>query len=147
MSLSLPFQFTEPEWTAIRSLPVDDVIQLATHLDLAPPEDIDKRQVLERCIPRLVDRLQRDGIPLTKYDTEDIQALTEPQRRAMGRLLGLRGTPSARSILRSGVKVTRAYQKQVLNDTIPYMTPILLGPIIRLTLVRMGEATSGAKTV
>ena len=131
------FQFTSEEWSALAALPDDDVVRLATHLDFAPPEEIDARQLLEQCMPKLVDELEKNGIPLTKYDHDDLTAFDERQRRALAHLLRLRGTPSVRTLVRAGTRVTRSYQKKMLNDAIPYMVPLLLTPVVRLTLQRL----------
>ena len=44
------FEFTVEEWSTLCSLPAEDVVRLATHLNYAPPEEIDRRRLLEECM-------------------------------------------------------------------------------------------------
>ena len=73
------------------AVPVEDVIELAADLDVIIPERVDRRTLLETCVPLIIARGQRTGLPFSKYDLEDLKELGSEQLTALGRIQGLRG--------------------------------------------------------
>ena len=126
----MTFRLLDEEWALLTSLPVDDLVALAADLDVVIPHDVDRRELLERCIPLLVELAEREGLPFSKYDGPDLDELPTAQLTAIGRLLGLHGTMTSRAIVRTGQRKWRR-NKARTSQAIPMVLPVLLGPVAR----------------
>jgi hypothetical protein len=123
---------TDSEWAFLSHIPEGDLVDLAVDLDIVAPAVVDGRELLERCIPPLLARFATEGLPLSKYDREDIVALPEPHRAAIAGLLGLPPDASIDRILRVGQRVYRAYRKQAGDSPVALLLPSLLPALARI---------------
>jgi hypothetical protein len=130
------FRLLDEEWALLTSLPVDDIVALAADLDVVIPHDVDRRELLERCIPLLFQLAEKEGLPFSKYDGPDLDELPAPHLTAIGRLLGIRGQVTVRAVLRIGQRKWRR-NKARTSEAIPMVLPVLLGPVARYASERI----------
>src|SRR5690606_10461169 len=91
--------------------PEQDLVEIAAELDLLVPERIEARTLIEECMPLILDRARAEGLPFSRYDLDDIEALSAPHRGAIARLQGLSDAASPARIVRAGEKVYKTYLK------------------------------------
>ena len=123
------FELTEAEWDMVKHLPELDLVDLAAELELIPPAEIDRRSLVVQCVLRMVVLAQEDGLPFSKYDRDDLDALAPEQLAVLAGLLGTRTT--VRAVLARGQKTWKAWQKTRPNSQVALMTPLLLSAIVR----------------
>ncbi len=124
----MPFAMTDAEAEAVRFLLVGDLVELAVELDFLPPEKVDRRQLLEQLIPRLLELAQREGLPFSKYDAEELSELPQDHRTALAQAMGW--PADVRSMVKAGEKVYRTYRKRG-SSQVPLLLPSLLTPLAR----------------
>lgn len=125
------FALTDEEWTLLASIPVSDVVDLAVTLDLAPPSEIGRRELFDACVPRIVAFVEVHGLPLSKYDADDLHELSGAERTALAELAGLSSRSEVRHLIKAGEKVYKTLQKEREDHPVAYMLPILLRPLVR----------------
>lgn len=128
----MTFELNEAEWALLEHLPVQELVALAADLDVVIPGEIDRRSLASHCIPLMLTRACAEGLPLSKYDQADLEALSPEGLAALAAVQGVRGTPSVRSVLKAGQKAYRTLEKQRRGPS-PFaaMVPILMGPLVR----------------
>lgn len=129
----MTFSLDDAEFELIRNVPAADLVSLAADLDMVPPAEIDRRALVEQCVPRMLARARADGgLPLSKYDAADVQALSPDDLRVLAAIQGTRS--DAKAVLRAGARLYRAREKHRLTRTDPYayFIPLLLAPLLRL---------------
>lgn len=122
----MPFALTTSEAEQLGYVPVDDLVDLATELDMAPPAEIDRIGLLTECIPRLLDRGRDKGLPFSKYDEDDLVELPQEHRQALADALGW--SSDVRSMLKAGAKV---YKSTSARSQVALLLPSLLKPLAR----------------
>lgn len=127
----MTFELLEPEWELVRNVPLSDLIELAADLGVILPEEVDRRQLVVISLPYLLERARDDGLPLSKYDAPDIEALPPEDLAMVAELQGLKPSASVRAVMRAGAKVTKTYARNRPNNPYPYMLPLLLGTLLR----------------
>lgn len=120
---------TDEELERFQNLPETDLVDLAIELDIAVGERISRLALLEEVIPALAELARDEGLPLSAYDLEDLQALPADHLRALAERLRL--APDPKTIIRAGEKVYRVYRKKRERSQIPLLLPMLLGPLAR----------------
>jgi hypothetical protein len=131
----MSFQLTDLEWSMLRKVPVEELIELAADLAVLIPEGADRRTLIESSVPRIVDRGRQEHLPFSKYDLDDLKALSQAQLDTLGDIQGVRKPASVRSVLRVGQRAYKARQKNRMgSDPFAYMIPILLTPILRCAM-------------
>ena len=104
-----------------------DLVDLAVELDYVPEAQIDRAQLLSFLIPRLVDLAEKEGLPFSKYDLDDLSELPDVHRSALALRMGWEATPAA--MLRKGERVYRSYRSTRRNSQVAQLLPTLL-PIV-----------------
>ena len=84
----------------------------------------------------LHDRAVEVGLPFSKYDREDLEALQPDQLAAIARLLDLRPPASVDAVLRAGQRVYNWYQKNNPGSAVALLQPMLLTAIARAAAAR-----------
>ncbi len=120
------FALTDGESQLLGFVPVDDLVDLATELDMAPPQDIDRLGLLTECIPRLLEHGRRHGLPLSKYDADDLGELPQDHRQALASALGW--DSDVPSMIKAGAKV---YKRTSSRSQVALLLPSLLKPLAR----------------
>jgi len=110
-------------------LPETDLADLAIDLDLIPEERIDRKQLLLEMLPRLLSLAGAEGLPFSKWDLEDLEALPEAHRSALAAVMGWPSDP--KSMVKAGEKVFKVYRKTRTRSQIPLTLPLLLPTLAR----------------
>ena len=134
MTETMTFELTHTEWLQLRGLPEVELVALAADLSVCPPESIDKKALLEACVPLIVERARVEGLPFSKYDREDLEALTPEHLTAIGRLQGIKGRVKVAGILKVGARVYRTYTKVRPDNPVALMLPMLLTAVARASM-------------
>ena len=126
---------TPEELAMFKNLPEEELVDLAVDLDVPVPEEIDLKGMLATVIHQLADLGEREGLPYSDYDAEDLAALNEFELRAIANLNGIdrhadRKT-TIRGLLKSGKKIYKVYRKTRPKSQIPMYLPMLLAPLAR----------------
>jgi hypothetical protein len=131
----MTFSLQPDEWTLLENVAREDLIQFVADLDvIIPAGEIDRRALFELAIPKVVARIRAEGIPLTKYDREDLEALSTDELGALCTLAGVR-RPTVSGLMKAGVKVYKTRQKvKQGSDPYAFMIPMLLAPVIRCAM-------------
>ncbi len=127
--MPLRFVLTPEEAQGLEYLPDKDLADWAVELDMVPEEEIDRLALVEELVPRLMSLAQREGLPFSKYDHQDLAELPASHREALARAMGWR--PDVRAMIRAGERVWRVYRKNRPGSQVPIMLPILLRPLAR----------------
>ena len=128
------------ELAIFENAPEDDLVDLAIDLDVMVPNEIVRAQLLSACVKSLRDLAQREGLPFSPYDAEDLDALTQDELDGVARLCGIQPGKKAETIermLKAGKKVYKIYRKHRKRSQVPLYLPMLLAPLARL--VATGE--------
>lgn len=121
-------RLTPEELTLFANIPEADLVEFAVDLDLAFPEIVDRRAILEEAIVELARVARTRGLPLSDYDRDDLEALPAAHLRALANLCG--APPHVDGLLKAGRKSYKAYKNNVMAS-IPMMVPMLLRPLAR----------------
>lgn len=126
---------TPHELSMFQNAPEDELVDLAIDLDVPVPAEIDLGGLLDAVVRNLADLAQREGLPFSHYDVDDLDALAEFELRAIAELNGVDvHTDRARQIqglLKTGKKVYKAYRKTRPKSQIPMYLPMLLSALAR----------------
>jgi hypothetical protein len=121
-------RLTPEELALFANIPEADLVEFAVDLDLAFPEVVDRRAILEEAIAALARVARTRGLPLSDYDRDDLEALPGAHLRALANLCGAPQTVDG--LLKAGRKSYKAYKGNLMSP-IPMMVPMLLGPLAR----------------
>lgn len=126
---------TPHELSMFQNAPEDELVDLAIDLDVPVPAEIDLGGLLDAVVRNLADLAQREGLPFSPYDHDDLEALAEHELRAIAELNGVDvNADSARQIqglLKTGKKVYKTYRKTRPKSQIPMYLPMLLSALAR----------------
>jgi len=121
----------KPEERALlEQVPAKDLAEMAMDLDVLLDAEIDRDKLLEQCLDALLERAGREGLPLSKYDADDLEALPEPHLQALGAHMGLRRV-TVKTLLRQGAKTWRQYRKHRPKSQVALLVPLFLAPLAR----------------
>lgn len=123
------FVFTPAELTLCENLPDGNIIALAAELNLLIPERISRIELLTDAIVQLAELATREGLPLSRYDRDDLADLPSSHLAALARLCRTR--PTVDALLKAGQKVYKTYTKHRSQSPIAMMLPMLLAPLAR----------------
>jgi hypothetical protein len=123
------FVLTPAELAVCENLPEDTLIELAAELNLLIPESISRSELLADAIKRIAALAQREGLPFSRYDRDDLEALPTAHMEALARLCGSR--PTVNGMLKGGQKVYKTYTRLRPQSPIAMMLPMLLIPLAR----------------
>lgn len=127
----MPFRLLPHEHELVARIPKEDITEMAVDLDLLLDEGFDRHSLLERCIDAILERAAAEGIPLSKYDADDLEELPPEHLQALGAAAGISGKVTVRAMLKAGAKTWRQYQKHRPKSATALLIPTLLGPLAR----------------
>ena len=136
----MTFQLTPEEIAMFDNAPEDDLVDLAIDLDVAVPDEIIRANLVNACVKSLRDLAQREGLPFSAYDADDLDALSQDELDGVARLCGIEPAQKPETIermLKAGKKVYKIYRKHRTRSQVPLYLPMLLAPLARL--VASGE--------
>lgn len=117
-------ELTETELAMFAAIPEVELVDLAIELDIAVGASIDRAELLAKAVDGLADLAQREGLPFSPYDEDDLAALPQDHLAALARCIGAPATVPG--VLKRGAKVYKTYRKTRGNSQIPLMLPMLL---------------------
>lgn len=130
--MTSPTPLTDAEWSVLAGLTPDDLVDLAVRLDVVIPANPEPRALLEATLPRLIAAYRSRGVPLSQYDHEDVAALSAQERATLASLQGLGAKASVRQIMAVGAKAYKSWSPRGTHHPVPFLTPVLLKPMLRL---------------
>ena len=125
----MPATLSSEEIQVLANIPEGDLIDLAAELDVAIPEQIDRVALTVTVLERLAALGEQEGLPLSDYDRDDLEALPVDHRRALAGLLGVPADVSG--MLKAGKKVYKIYRKTRPRSQVALLLPMMLGPLAR----------------
>ena len=121
--------FTPTERAMLDNLPESELVELAAELGVAVPAVIRRQELMEQVMHELACHVRIHGLPLSRYDEEDLAALSPAELAALARLVGVE--PRVRDLLRAGRKAYKTYTRRKSSCPIALMVPTLLAPLAR----------------
>ena len=121
--------FTAEERAILANMPEDDIVELAAELGVTVPGVIRREELMERVIAELARHIRIHGLPLSKWDEEDLRALSPTEVAGLAQLVGVSATVA--DLMKAGKRAYKAYSKRSVGSPIPLMVPTLLGPLAR----------------
>ncbi len=126
---------TPHELSMFQNAPEDELVDLAIDLDVPVPAEIDLGGLLDAVVRNLASLAQREGLPFSAYDEDDLKALGEYELRAIAELNGVDintdGPRQIQGLLKTGKKVYKTYRKTRPKSQIPMYLPMLLAALAR----------------
>lgn len=127
---------TPQEQSLLAQVPNEDLALMAVELDLLLDAELDRDRLLAGCVTALLDRAEVEGLPLSKYDADDLAALPPAHLEALGRHVGVKGRVTVRAMLKHGARTWRQYRKNRPKSPTALLVPLLLGALARGALIR-----------
>lgn len=121
--------FTPQEAAALANLPHSELVDVAVELDILVPARVERLELLGQVIVALEERARAEGLPLSAYDREDLEALPAAHRAALARLIGQ--SDDVEAILKAGAKVSKRYRSARPRSAVVLLLPSLLAPLAR----------------
>lgn len=112
----------------------EEVVNFCIDLDIIPDEPFTVDDVVERVVEALAERASRGGLPLTKYDAEDLRKFSTAELTALARGLRLKPRPDhgAEQLVAQIIRGSRrAHRKLPRRSQIPMMLTYFLPALIR----------------
>ena len=100
----MPSFFTASERTMLANMPENDIVELAAELSVSVPETIQREELMQKVIVELARHVRVHGLPLCRYDVDDLEALSPLELAGLARLVGV--SASVPELLKAG---KRAY--------------------------------------
>jgi len=123
---------TDAEWSFLCNIPEHDLVDAAIDLDLLIPGTIERRALTAAIVPLVLARARAEGLPLSKYDLDDLEGLPAAHLAAIARLQQLPERAAVRDVLRAGQRVYKTYKKTRPNNPVALLIPTLLGVLGRV---------------
>ncbi len=133
---------TPHELSMFQNAPEDELVDLAIDLDVPVPAEINLGGLLDAVVRNLADLAQREGLPFSPYDKEDLEGLAEHELRAIAELNGVDssgdGAKQIQGLMKTGKKVYKVYKKTRPKSQIPMYLPMLLPALARYLVAQKG---------
>ncbi len=111
-----------------------EVVDFCIELDVIPDEPFAVDAVIDRVVDALVDRAGREGLPLSKYDAEDLRRFSAAELAALARGLGARpgNGHGPDQLIDQIIKASRkACRKLPRRSQLPLMLTYFLPAVVR----------------
>lgn len=125
----MAFQLEAQELAPCMNLPEDSLVGLAAELNLLVPDQISRTALLAQTVELIVALAEKEGLPFSKYDREDLAALPPAHLAALARLC--KATPTVDGIIKSGRKVYKMYRRQRTDSHVALTLPMLISAVAR----------------
>lgn len=125
----MPSFFTASERIMLANMPENDIVELAAELSVTVPETIQREELMQKVIVELARHVRVHGLPLSRYDADDLEALSPVELAGLARMVGV--SASVPELLKAGKRAYKAYRNRKATSPIPLMVPTLLAPLAR----------------
>ena len=118
----------------IASVQEEEMVSLCIELGIIPDEPFRVEDVVDRVLDALTDQARRVGLPISKYDKEDLLAFSTQELRALAAALGVKPNPDhdpprlSEAIIH---RMRRVPRKLPRRSQIPLMLPLFLPALVR----------------
>lgn len=129
MSEPMSVDFTASEQAALHNLPHSELVDLAVELDILVPAQIDTLGLFGQIVAALAGRAKADGLPLSAYDRDELEALAPAELQALARLCGC--PPTVEALIKQGAKSAKRFSAGRAMSPVVLIVPTLLGPLAR----------------
>ena len=120
---------THSERQLLGNIPESELAELAAELSIAVPDRIDGPTLAAQCIVALAQLARTEGLPLSRYDAPDLEALTPEELHALAELCGY---PSdLQGMLKAGGKIYKSWRRSRPRSPIALFLPLFLAPLAR----------------
>ncbi len=112
----------------------EEMVSFCIELDLVPDEPFAIDAVVDRIFEALVDRARTEGLPLSKYDADDLSAFGEAEIARFAEALGVRfaGKGGKDAIIDALIgRMKKVGRKLPRRSQIPMMLPYFLPALVR----------------
>ena len=112
----------------------EEMVSFCIELDLVPDEPFDIDTVLDTAFERLVAWIRVEGLPLTKYDADDLSRFGDGEIAAFAAALGVKVAPkhTKDQVIDALIaKMKRVGRKLPRRSQIPMMLPYFLPALVR----------------
>lgn len=112
----------------------EDLVSFCIEFDLVPDEPFRVDDVVDRVFEALVDRARVEGLPISRYDAEDLSGFAPGPLAAFAAGLGVKTRPgddSADIIADIVLRMRRATRRLPRNSQIPFFLPYFLPALVR----------------
>jgi len=123
-------KLTPEELANFVTYPEEELVEVAIDLEIPVGESIVLEDMLAMIVERLANLAVTEGLPLSQYDADDINALPEEHCKALMLAMGKKKSVSA--LIKTGQKIYKNYNKRKNSSPIPMVCPMLLGPVSRV---------------
>ena len=120
---------TPGERQILGQIPESDLASLAAELSIAVPDQIDGASLAVECIVSLAQLARTEGLPLSKFDRDDLEYMTVAERTALAELCGYPDDVSG--MIKAGTKVYKNWRRTRPRSPIALMLPVFLPPLAR----------------
>ncbi|HCH65185.1 MAG: hypothetical protein CL927_18515 [Deltaproteobacteria bacterium] len=124
--------FNASERAALANMPENDIVELAAELSVSVPATIQREALMEKVIVELARHVRVHGLPLSKWDEDDLQALTPEELAGLAGLVGV--SASVPELLRAGKRAYKGYKNRKATSPIPLIIPTLLAALARYSV-------------
>jgi hypothetical protein len=121
--------FTPSERAMLANMPENDIVELAAELSVSVPATIQRERLMEQVVIELARHVRVHGLPLSKWDTDDLKDLSPTELAGLAQMVGV--PASVPELLRAGKRAYKAYANRKVTSPIPMMVPSLLAPLAR----------------
>jgi hypothetical protein len=123
------FAFTDAERALLGQIPEDDLIVLVADLDLEVPEVVQRDALLVQVLDRLGEVARAEGLPISRYDREELAGLPPDELRALADACGCLANVDA--LIKMGERVYKRSARARPGAALPLLLPSLLAPLAR----------------
>jgi len=128
---------TPDERRLLSNIPEIDLAELAAELSIAVPGRIDAANLAARCIVALAQLARTEGLPFSRFDRTDLEALSAVELRALADLCGYPATIDG--MLKTGGKVYKSWSRSRPRSPIALLLPSFLAPLARYAALQAGS--------
>jgi hypothetical protein len=121
--------FTPAERAMLARMPENDIVELAAELSVAVPEVIHREALMEKVIGEMARHIRVHGLPLSKWDEDDLKDLSGPDLAGLAQLAGV--SASVPELMKAGKRAYKNYTNHKAANPIALMVPTLLAPLAR----------------
>ncbi len=126
----MPTELTDAEWQSIRTLPEVDLVDAAIDLDIPVPSQVDARDLMGRVAVAVLERAKRDGLPLSRWDRDDLEAIDATARAALAKWCNV--APTVDAMLKAGERADGTWKRRSPKAEAAMLVPALLPVLARL---------------
>ena len=113
----------------LSGLPVAELVALARDLDRPVASDLPLPELAKEIVLGYAALAQTEGLPISRYDADELAALALPELEGLARLCGV--APSVEALCASGSRAWKNREKRHASPLVALHLPLFLTPLAR----------------